>query len=248
MNKVILTVVATLIISSNSFGQIGDIISELKAPKSNRSFSSRSDNYYGSQWIVLESIRLFGYGLYSLQSYVLSTRQEHPEIVSLEAFLQGGFYSKYNSILLTPQIRANWGAFSTEFRQQSIHDITGYLNTLDWQIVKLNIPIYPVILNGGMGFSHIEEVNQSFFEYTLGAQSRFLKNRLYTEAVYRSSRQDQLPFRQELKVTCDYQVENKQIGKRGSFRISPSAGLVYQNYYNRFNHFYLMAGVTIRYY
>ncbi|WP_028980196.1 hypothetical protein [Sporocytophaga myxococcoides] len=248
MNKIILAFILTFTISSNTFGQVGNIIKELEIPKRDRYSSSGSGDGFSSEWIILEGFRLIGIGIYSLQTYVLSTRGEHPEIVSLEGFLQGGYYGKYNAILLNPKIRANWGAFSTEFRQQSINDNTGYLSTLDWQIIKLNIPIYPVMLNGGMGFSHLDIADRTFFEYTLGAQSRFLKKRLYTEAVYRSADGERTSFRKEFKITCDYEIGNKQLRNKGSFRICPSLGLTYQNYYGKFNQYYLMAGINIRYY
>jgi len=248
MNKIILAFILTFTISSNTFGQVGKIINEFKTQKRDYSLSSGSSNSFGSEWIILEGFRLIGIGIYNLQTYMLSTRDEHPEIVSLEGFLHGGYYGKYNAILLNPQIRANWGAFSTEFRQQSINDNTGYLSTLDWQIIKLNIPLYPVILNGGMGFSHLEIVNQTFFEYSFGAQSRFLKNRLCTEIAYRSAERDYIPFRKEFKINCDYEIKNKQVRNRGSFRVSPSVGFVYQTYYGKFNQYFLLAGLNIRYY
>lgn len=248
MNKIFIAFILAFTMSSNAFGQVGKIIQELGEARSTERNSSSGSMDGTSEWIVLEGFRLIGIGIYELQTYVLSTRNEHPEIVSLEGFLQGGYYWKYNAILLNPQIRANWGAFSTEFRQQTINDNTGYLNTLDWQILKLNIPIYPVMLNGGMGFSHIDIADQTFFEYTLGAQSRFLKERLCTEAVYRSADGNRTSFRKEFKITCDYEIKNKQVRNRGSFRISPSLGFVYQNYYGKFNQYYFLAGLNIRYY
>ncbi len=248
MNKIIIAFVLAFMISSSTFGQVGEIIKELGEVRSKERYSNLGSSNGGSEWLLLEGFRLLGIGIYSLQTYVLSTRDEHPEVVSLEGFLQAGYYGKYNAILLNPQIRANWGAFSTEFRQQSINDNTGYLNTLDWQIIKLNIPFYPIMLNSGMGFSHLDLVNQTFFEYTLGVQARFLKERLYTEAVYRSADRDRTSFRKEFKITCDYELGNKQVRNRGSFRVSPSLGFAYQNYYGKFNQYYVLAGINIRYY
>ncbi|GAL87667.1 hypothetical protein MYP_4897 [Sporocytophaga myxococcoides] len=227
---------------------MGGIIKELGEAKRIDRYSGSVSGSGNSEWLLLEGIRLFGYGIYRLQTHVLSTRDKHPEVVSLEGFLQSGYYGKYNAILLNPQIRANWGAFSTEFRQQSINDNTGYLNNLDWQIIKLNIPIYPVMISSGMGFSHIDIVNQTFFEFTFGAQSRFLNERLWAEAVYRSADGERTSFRKEFKITCDYEVGNKQVRNRGSFRVSPSLGFAYQQYYGKFNQYYLLAGLNIRYY
>ncbi|MBO9703176.1 MAG: hypothetical protein J7604_23380 [Sporocytophaga sp.] len=248
MNKIFIAFILAFMISSNTFGQVGKIIKELGEVQRKERYSSSGSIDGTSEWLLLEGFRLVGIGIYNLQTYVLSTRDEHPEVVSMEGFLQGGYYGKYNAILLTPQIRANWGAFSSEFRQQSINDNTGYLSTLDWQIIKLNIPIYPLMLNGGMGFSHLDIVKQTFFEYTLGAQSRFLRERLYTEVVYRSADGDRTSFRKEFKITCDYEIGSKQVRNRGSFRICPSLGFTYQNYYGRFNQYYLMAGLNLRYY
>lgn len=258
-----------------TFGQLDDINTELERQKKRREEkannnsgssggSSNSGGNYGysgsntncnnSNAIsnVFGTFNLFGYliqGVVFVQKEALNARKVHPEIVSLEGSFTSGYYKNFNTVLFTPRIQANWGLFSTEFREQRLIDATSTLNTYDWQVLKLNIPMHPLTLYGGLGFTNVPIYKLAYFEYSFGARLRFLKEKFLSEASYRSTEiSTGGKFRQEYKFTLDYEVTSYKVKNKTQFRISPMLGFVYQKYFDRINQYYIVGGVTFRLY
>lgn len=236
-------------------GQIDDVLQELEKDKKERSknpsvSSGDSDDPDGfAAYFLIDFFRLLGGGVAYLQGQTLQSRKEHPGVVSLEAFIYGGYYSKHEAVLFSPQLRANWGIFSSEFRNQRVFDRSGMLDTYDWQVLKINVPVYPVNVSFGMGFTSVPQVGISYFEYSLSGSCRFLHEKAVAEVTYRSTdKKSSRWFRREIKATFDYELKQYRINKLGRIGICPMAGFVYQNYFALVDQYYLLGGVNFRLY
>ncbi|MFN3403479.1 MAG: hypothetical protein ACK40G_05235 [Cytophagaceae bacterium] len=225
-------------------------MSKQKRSSSNSLSSSSSSSDLDQAFIGL-IFRLFyiaGEGIYYLQEGALESYQDHPSMISLEGNIHGGYFHQYEGTMFTPMIRGNLGIFSTEFRYQNIRDITGPISTYDWQILKVNVPIYPVIFSMGTGYSKIVEADLSLFEYSFSAKGRFYRNKMVGESTYRVSRFLGSAFRKEFKATLDYEIKAYPVKGSVAFRVCPTIGFVYQNYLSRFEQYYIMGGVNFRFF
>jgi len=237
---------------------LDDINTELERQKKRKEEKSNSGTTYGNSSnsssasvnSLAATFNVFGYliqGIIFVQGEALHSRKQHPEIVSLEGSFNAGYYKNFNTVLFTPRIQANWGLFSTEFREQRLTDASAALNTYDWQILKFNIPIHPLTLYAGLGFTNVPIYKLTYFEYSLGGKLRFLKEKFLTEGSYRSTEiSNGGRFRQEYRFTIDYEVTSYKVKNNTRFRISPMIGFVYQKYFNRINQYYILGGVNFR--
>ncbi|MBX9853663.1 MAG: hypothetical protein K2X86_18115 [Cytophagaceae bacterium] len=247
------------LITSSGNAQINEIYGELnkdkKSKTSNTSYSSSSNPDPGvstltGAFFIFDFFRFAGQGLYFAQKAALDARKNHREITSLEAGFYGGYYPRMDGFFYGPQVKANWGIFSTEFRQQRIVDGTGILDTYDWQVIKFNVPTHPVGFSTGLGFSRVPYSEITYLEYSVNGYVRFLKNRSVADIGYRATERNSsnIRFRREFKITLDYELGKFATGKQSNLRFCPMAGFTYQSYFNRINQYYFIAGLNLKLY
>jgi len=104
---------------------------------------------------------------------ILQKKKDIPEVSSIELMPHFGYASPSSSLLL-PRIRLNWGLFSTDCRFSNMIDFgtpgkIDYYNTLDWQILELNLVVTkPVIFRLGTGLMHEYYSSKTFVEHFIG--------------------------------------------------------------------------------
>ena len=237
--------------SYSSIAQVGEAKAKARAQKSSGSSSSSGSSDSGSSvgsdlasnfffYVGWELIQLPVKGLYLGQADQLLKAKTEDWRISFEGKFMGAYDPLTNTTLIQPNIRGNWGLFSTQLRYNRIFDETGVLSTWDWQIIQFNFINNDAIkLVFGMGISHEIEVDQTHFE---GSVSLTVFPDLYMEwaptVAYRWSG-DGGP-RQEISAILDYRP-NIQSNILNTFH----AGYMYQSWYGeQFN--FLVAGVGFR--
>lgn len=174
-------------------------------------------------------------GAFKLHSYYLKQRKEIPEVVSFEMMPHLGYAEPQSSMFL-PRIRGNWGLFSTDLRltnmiEYGTSDGTDYYNTLDWQILELNLLITkPVIFRIGSGimYEFFSQHRNTFLEHYAGVDVNWKDHQFIASG--------------EGRIAPDYEtnaVPRIEANFRVNYRIKQTphmnayamAGFVYQNYY-----------------
>ncbi len=129
--------------SLSTVSQVRDVQNRASSNQSKNSASyqssSNSDNvsdYSIGDGFIVDFI-FEGIGI--LQGDVLSRKQEDPWLVSIEMYLSGAYFLEYNNIALIQSARLNWGMFSTDLRYFKMQDQTGLYETLDWQVLQINL-------------------------------------------------------------------------------------------------------------
>ncbi|PWD99246.1 hypothetical protein [Marinilabilia rubra] len=172
-------------------------------------------------------------------------RVDHPEIFSFQSDVTSGFDFNSNALLITPSVRINRGLFASDLRYHYTHDVTDALNVIDWQVLKLRLPISNFKVEYGIGFSHIFDPSKTYFEQSLGFDWCFLKRKTTVQGEYRWTQSTNIGerFRKEASVTGDYEI--KRIDQ---LSICPTLGFVYQNFFESTRFRFFRAGLRIRIY
>lgn len=159
--------------------------------------------------------------------------------ISFEGRMLGGYGPLENVALIQPQVRGNWGLFSTQLRYNRIFDNTGVLSTWDWQIIQFNFLNHQEIRwVVGLGLSHEIEFDDTYFEGS-SSLTVFLADRVWAPTVEYRWTGDTTP-RQEFSAILDYRPNN-QNNIFNTFH----AGFLHQNWYGeKFN--MLVAGVGFK--
>ena len=159
--------------------------------------------------------------------------------ISFEGRMLGGYGPLKNVALIQPQIRGNWGLFSTQLRYNRIFDDTGVLSTWDWQIIQFNFLNHEVIRwVVGLGLSHEIEFDDTYFEGS-SSLTIFLADRVWAPTLEYRFTGDGTP-RQEFSAILDFRPNNKN-----NIFNTFSAGFLHQNWYGeKFN--MLVAGVGFK--
>jgi len=208
------------------------------------STSYSEDNSLGDALIAelfLGIVKGVGFVTVEAQKSVLEKEDRIPNLVSLEAGLAYG--SNLSALSFNPSLRGNWGLFASDFRYSMLHDYTGTLQSLDWQVLMLRIPIHNLKLNYGIGFTSLLDPKTTYFESSTGFDIALLENRMNISSSYRwtARKSDDARYRQEFKFGGDY-----CIWKKGSFHLSPSIGVTYQDYFKKHHYLFFSVGVKVR--
>ena len=175
-------------------------------------------------------------GVYYAQSYTLQQKADRPELISFQAALSSGYDYKFNAFTTIPALRGNWGVFASDLRMVHVHDVTGNMQMVDWQVLMVRLPIQNVKLEYGIGFTHLWSPSATYFEQSAGVELNLFNGDGTVQGGYRWSQMTSLDerFRQELNLEADYQV-----AMLGSFRLCPMVGYTWQNYFDssKFNFF-----------
>lgn len=228
-----------VLISGHGYAQVDQIKS---ASSSHASSGFREGAGSSVGWFFADLfLQVAVSGAIEWQKYTLENRYQNPSVVSVELMLQAAVQpSQY--YVLNPRLRANWGIFSTDFRQnylleESIDGIK-HLRTDEWQILELNVVSNRnFILRMGGGFIH-EGFNEGadYAEWTT-ALTGFSNNRKYGGMTeFRTSTP-----RNEWSAQFHYRVL-----ERGRFQGYVTAGGVFQRYYSSVSVWGLQTGLMVR--
>lgn len=175
------------------------------------------------------------------QKKVLENERHYPNVISLEAGLEYG--TNLSELTFSPTIRGNWGIYATDLRYHVLHDHTGSLESIDWQVLILRVPISNFKANYGIGFTTLLSPKTTYAESTTGFDLCVLQQKLNFSANYRwTFKRNDERYRQEFKLTADYQIL-----KKDRFHLSPMLGVTYQNYFKEDEFWFFNCGVRLRF-
>lgn len=204
---------------------------------------SHGDSYGGAVFAELFLGLVKGVGMVTVvaQQQVLEKQDRIPNLISLETGLE--YSSNLSGLSFNPYLRGNWGLFATDFRYSQLHDYTGTLQSLDWQVVMLRIPIKNLKLNYGIGFTSLLDPKTTYFESSTGLDLSLQENLINISSTYRwtSKKSDEARYRQEFKIMGDYRIWEK-----GSFHLAPMVGVTYQDYFKKHHYLFFSVGVKLR--
>lgn len=237
MNKLYaLLVVAGMVCGGGANAQIiGDI-------KNASLKSSGGDGAHDAVWILADLfLEVAISGVVQWQRYTLEQRYNNPSVVSVEVMLQGAAQpSAY--YILNPRVRANWGLFSTDFRQNYLleesFDGVQYLRTDEWQVLQLNLisTDYAILRMGGGIIHEAFNDRNTYSEFTT-ALTLFSKNQQWGGmAEFRTAEP-----RHEVGAQVHYKLM-----ERGAFQAYATAGVVYQRYYSQVSVWGMQGGLMMR--
>jgi hypothetical protein len=228
-----------LFVSTQLFAQVGDI-------KQASSTNTRADFGRGSGG----GSCFVDIGLYMLTGGIryhkdlMQNKEEVFQMVSINAKANIGSMPGYNTMFI-PQIRGNWGLFSTDIRnffifEQDANASDSY-STLDWQIIQLNlVQIKDFNLRIGTGISY-ERFSEKVYNENSLAMDGFLNNNKYTiggEIRYAHDYFTRNIYRMEGNIAAGIRfLEMKN--QKAYFNM----GLLYQNYFLQVNNWGIKGGI-----
>lgn len=206
---------------------------------------SHADSYGGAVFAELFLGLVKGVGIVTVvaQQQVLEKKDRIPNLISLETGLE--YSTNLSELSFNPYLRGNWGLFATDLRYSQFHDYTGTLQSFDWQVLMLRIPIKNLKLNYGIGFTSLLDPKTTYFESSTGFDLSLQQNQINISSTYRwtARKSDDARYRQEFKLVGDYRIWQK-----GSFHLSPSVGVTYQDYFKKHHYLLFSVGVKMRIY
>lgn len=259
MKKVLITIIMGLaFLMYNVYGQVDDIKEKARKDKHNDRSSGSGDYSYDDDddsfgdelsdemcgcffdifmFITWQAIS-------EAQHAALEQKTEYPYISSLETKVMGGISSDQETFFISPGLQGNWGIFSTDFRYTYLDDNTGTLNSLDWQILKLNVPVKTFKASAGVGFTYLTDPAVSYFEYTFGSELHVFRDKMVVSGEYRgtSVNDNNEVFRREVNFQIDYLTNSF-----GKFHLSPMAGFRFQEYHESIDYWMVNIGVAMRF-
>lgn len=255
-----------------STAQIRDIKKQVETDKSNSRTSKRSGSSYsysysssydydeessdgsslisavegvffifeGLGWIIQQSVE----GVVNGQASVITGLDTFPDRRGIEMRVSAGYDPKRYSSLYTPSVRMGNGIFATDLRFVQLEDVTGRLQSFDWQMLMIRIPIKGFKLEYGVGFTHLYDPDKSYFESSLGFDWRFLNQRANIKSQYRWTPRTSLGsrYRQEYNISVDYLLKDL-----GHLKLSPSLGITHQNYFDNIGVTLFQVGIVARF-
>lgn len=221
------------------FAQVGDI---KQASSSNSRTDFGRSGGGGSCFVDIGLYMLTGGIRYHKD--LLQNKNEVFQMVSINTKANIGGMPGYNAMFI-PQIRGNWGLFSTDIRNFFIFEqdanASDVYSTLDWQIIQLNlVQIKDFNFRIGTGISY-ERFSGKFYNENSLAMDGFLNNNKYTLG-------GELRYAHDYFTRNIYRVEgNVAAGIRFLEMKNQKAyfnmGLMYQNYFLKVNNWGIKGGI-----
>jgi hypothetical protein len=242
--------VAILLVFFSALGVYAQV-DAIKSSSSNNSSGGERSSGRGAAGAADFFVYLLVDNIIPWQQQVLQKRTEIPELVSLELRLQTGLQPSTYYLVL-PRIRANWGAFSTDYRRSYLIESnplgpTKDISWNDWQLLQLNLVNTAAArfrIGGGI-MSEAFEARQTFTEYTI-ALGLTSKNKIYN---------GEFEFRQAADLatgsTPRWELNahlNKKLFDRKRIHGYLTGGGVFQQYYGKTNVWAFTAGLTFKLY
>lgn len=216
--KNLLIIVALLFgLSTISEAQVGKAKENARKSKSGSSSGSSDGESWSSSGgggdvgadiaFFLFEITFRGVGL--IQMNMLDRKEDEPWIVSLDGSLTAAADPNFGTVSFTPTVRGTWGLFSTQLRTNRLFDGTGTLQTIDWQVIQLNILSQEYVgLRYGVGLSQEITEDISHFEQYLGLQLHFKERMVNPELNVRWS--DDGGARLEINALVDWKFQSRK--------------------------------------
>lgn len=200
-----------------------------------------------AEMIVGALVYVTGYavykGLWHGQHVVMDKRDKYPELVSLQGTLASGFNFGDSGWMMESGVQGNYGVFASHLRFLNVKDVTGRIQSIDWQVLKLRVPISSFRLEYGIGFSHFISPSKTYFDSSLGFEGDLFKKNLHLQGIYRWSQNTNLGDRYRQEYTIDAAV---QVAKLGALRLYPFVGYSHFSYFESIDFNYFRLGVKLR--
>jgi hypothetical protein len=184
-------------------------------------------------------------GSVKLHKSIMAKRPEIPEVLSIELMPHIGFASPSSSLII-PRIRGNWGLFSTDFRYTNMMDFSHadsieFYNTLDWQILELNMVVTnPVTFRVGTGIMKEFYSSQIFIEHFLGLDITSADRQYLGNAEFRIAKDYSTGATPRIEGNLRF---NYRILKTNNLNGYAMAGAIFQNYYGETNVWTMQTGL-----
>lgn len=253
-----LFLICLLIPNDLLYGQVKDVKEKVKEDKENTASgnadrtSDSNDDSSGNGDVSLDIGFMFDLvggvfkGLVLGQKAALDYAPYYPHRISVEAF---GAYGVGNNELvnryLTGGLQANWGIFASDIRLKSLSDASGTLDLLDWQVLKIRIPIKNVHVEYGLGYLRVLDEAQNYFNNTIGVVLDLNKPVLSIAANYEWSERSSLGsrFLHAWTARVDYEAWTKhRIG------IGPLIELQNLRFFEETTFFLVNFGIVVKWY
>lgn len=231
--------------------QVGDV--KENSRNDTRSNRSNDDNYSGSGSGVFLFFDVINFVPLMIDAHksMLDRRDDEPWLVSIDANLNGGYYTNESTSIALPSIRGNWGLFSTQLRWNRIQDLTGAFKTFDWQIIQFNLVATPKVnFRLGTGISVLKDAgidgdDVTVNEHFAGLELHFNDRQINPMLEFRWSRNYDTGStpRFEMNVGSDF-----RIGTFGKFDVNLMGGFLYQKYYSETNFYFIQTGINLHFY
>lgn len=246
--KLALMMIITILIQSVSFAQVGDVNENIEKSKEKQEVTGTSAATYSESSgsvIVDFFVFIFANTVVAAQKAALANKHLYPERVGFNLGVDLGTGFENNTWNISSGARANWGIFATDFKFNSLSDITGKLNTVDWQVFILRIPIESLNLEYGIGFIAVPNQAVSYGSSTVGFDFKIRSIGTSFGLHYNWTQKTSLNtrFRTALEITGDYEVM-----RNDHFHLALLLKYNYQNYFEETDFFLLSAGVVMKLY
>jgi hypothetical protein len=194
-------------------------------------------------WFVGFVTHIFAVTIGAAQRAALENVDIYPERISLEAFTTFGTEFTARSNYFQTGIRGNWGIIGTDFKYSILNDPTGNLESIDWMVFVIRIPIKHFKIDWGLGFIAISDEDQSYGNSSIGFDWRLPNAGLNINSAYQWSAKTSLGsrYKESFSMRVDYNIFNHK-----KLHISPIVEYSYQNYFSETNFSLYSAGVIIR--
>lgn len=159
-------------------------------------------------------------------SELMSHRHEVFRTLSIHAKLAGGTLPGKN-ILIMPEVRGNWGLFSTDLRLSQLSEPNESYTTFDWQILQLNfVQTRDINFRVGSGFMSDIQNKKYYYEHSIGLDG-FIADNKYTLGCELRYAHDYSPARLDMHISGGVRLKEMPHQK-----IYFTGGAYYQNYFS----------------
>lgn len=262
MQRLSVIVLISVFFSSVTGAQTRAVREKVKADKQSSHTSQRSATSSSApswepdfedaglaEMVVGALVYVTGYAVYKGfwhgQHAVMEKRERYPELVSIQGALASGFNFGDSGWMLESGVQGNYGIFASHLRYLNVKDVTGRLQSIDWQVLKMRIPISSFRLEYGIGFSHFISPSKTYFDSSLAFDGDLFKKKLHLQGSYRWSQNTNVGGRYRQEYAIDAAA---RLAKVGSLGIYPFMGYSHFSYFEAIDFKYLRLGIKLRIY
>ena len=226
--------------------QVGEVNKNIEKSKETTSTTSKSNQESsGGDGLFIFLSEVFIHTIGAAQMAALENKHIYPERVGFNAGVDLGSGFENNTWNITTGARVNWGIFASDFKYNSLSDITGTLNTVDWQVLVLRLPIQSFNLEYGLGFISIPAASDSYGSFSFGFDFKIrpIGTTFGSHYYWTSISSLETRFRKAFELVIDQEVV-----RQGHFNLCLMMKYSHQNYFAETNFNILSAGVIMKIY
>ena len=232
--RIVTTLVIIVFCKTGLFAQVEEVnenIEKSKKKQVNATTSSTSEGIESNGFIDFIG-QVFFSTIGAAQQASLENKYLYPERVSFLASADYGAGITHDSRNFSTGARGNWGIFATDFRYSSLKDYSGKLNTIDWRLLIIRIPIQSLNLEYGLGVTAVPADDVAYTLSSAGFDWKFQQARTNISATYYWGERTSLGsrFKKSFELVVDYEFLNY-----GHFHMSGLAKYSYQLYFEETN-------------